>query len=543
MFDAEITMGQFFKSAFVTILLIGTVVLALSNRDRILSTVQNGVETILATPDPSQQPTPRPTAIPQTDVATAAPDAVSQATAQPNPDQSQPAPTDTSAPPASNAEPAKVDPVPAARTNPVVLALEQTDKNAHQALIEDLTGGFQAGKSQDELDQIQDTYINDALKRFGPYASGVTLLDLARANQDFTKVLQQGDAGLCWAFVSNNQADAARVRAQRRADSELERRILEAQAAVLTSASTTPSGYVDGDKAPTIVRDLFLKLQEKHGSDVALLTSPTAPGDAGKRCEMSIDMNELLLALPGGEAQDAIRYLLSQAQNTPAEATQPQAQPQSPNVAVTDLEIQAIDQELVKEPYFQALAAAEPERYRDMVIQLVQAQKTGAGANEIAAITAGVSREMLIKYRVRASDEALVSYFRSLTSVAEKVGSQNPAMCYAILALSPQGQANTNSLTPADGRRILSASTQLIRTGTGQEPRQVDTSIGQTALNDATKSLSAESAAAVAQITSGAQIDPNVGCGASIEFYKAVTKLPRTKASSALRVLLANAPQ
>jgi hypothetical protein len=89
----------------------------------------------------------------------------------------------------------------------------------------------------------------------------------------------------------------------------------------------------------------------------------------------------------------------------------------------------------------------------------------------------------------------------------------------------------------------LSASTQLIRTGTGQEPRQVDTSIGQTALNDATKSLSAESAAAVAQITSGAQIDPNVGCGASIEFYKAVTKLPRTKASSALRVLLANAPQ
>jgi hypothetical protein len=329
-------------------------------------------------------------------------------------------------------------------------------------------------------------------------------------------------------------------------NSVLERQIAEAQAAILTSASTTPSGYINGDKAPGILRDVFTQLQGKHGGDVALLTNPSAPGDAAKRCQMSIDLSESILALPEADAQDVLRFTATQAANAPAPAAQaeqteqPQQSQQDQNVAVTDLEIQAIDQELVKEPYFQALAAAEPDRYRDMVIQIIQTQKAGGGTPEVTAITANMSREMIMKYRLRASDEALVSYVRSLSTVAEKVRDQDPAACYALLSGQPMPAQAKNPLSQADDRRILSASTQLIRTGTGQEPRTVDAAIGQAALNDATKSLSPESAAAVAQITSGAQIDPNVGCGASLEFFKAVTKLPRTKASSALRMLMAN---
>jgi hypothetical protein len=534
------SMGQFLKSTLITILLLAGVGFALSNRDKILSTAQQGIDAALATPDPSKKPTASPSDAPKPADATAVP----AADAQPTGDTAQPADAPAATPetsaPAASGPPASVDPLPVARANPAVLALEQIDKNAHQALMEDLAGGFQSGKSQDELDQIQEDYLKDALKRFGPYASGATLLALSREELAFIKLLQQGDPEICWSYVSRNKADAARVRAQLRADSELERRISEATAAVLTSSSTTPSGYIDGEKAPQTLRNLFTQLQTKHGADVALLSNPSTAGDAAKRCEMSVDLSESILALPEGDAQDVLRLSATMAAKAPEPAAQTEQPQQDQNVAVTDLEIQAIDQELVKQPYFQALAAAEPDRYRDMVIQIVQTQKAGGGVPEVTSITANVTREMMMKYRPRASDEALVSYFRSLATVAEKVRDQDPASCYALLSGQPIPQGARIALSPADSSRLLSASAQLIRTGTGQEPRAVDANIGQAALNDATKALSPESAAAVAQITSGAQIDPTVACGASLEFYKAVTKLPRTKASSALRVLLAN---
>jgi hypothetical protein len=540
-------MGQFIKSTITTIALIALVVFALSNRDRILGTMQTGLDTFLATPDPAAKPkaTDKPAqGKPATGTDSAATPVVAATAAQTAGAVATPeTPVQTSAP----QQPASIDPVPLARTNPAVLALEQADKNAHQALIEDLTAGFQSGKSQDELDQVQATYLDDALKRFGPFASGKAIVTLARTQDEFARTLQKGDPDLCWAFLSDNKAEAARVRAQLRADTAMQRKIDEAKATVLASASTTPSGYIAADKAPTLIRDAFSALQKIHGADVGLLANPTAPGDNSKRCQISLDLTEEILAMPEADAQDAMRFLISQAATAPqtpqTSDVQPAAKAAAPAVAVTDLEIQAIDEQLIKEPYFQALAAAEPDRYRDMVIQIIQSQKAGGSLTDIAAISETTSREMTLKYRLRASDDALVGYFRALTGVAEKLGARNPTACSALLGGGKFALNTAEQLPQADIRKMMAANTQLIKTGTGQEPKSFDTTASQSALNEAVKQLSPESASAFAQLSSGAQVDPSTGCTASLDFYKAVTKLPRARASSALRLLMANAPQ
>ncbi len=434
------------------------------------------------------------------------------------------------------------------QADPAFQALQRTDGNAHVALIEDLTGAFQAGKSQNDFESIKKTYLLDVMKRFGPFAASDALLAYAGEGLRIGRKFQSSDAALCHAYATDNADMRAAVQA---AMSPEDRTALSnAAAAVLDTSTSQPGGYIDANKAPESLNKIMLDLQTTFGGDVALLAQPANPDvDKAKVCEMSLALQEGIANLPKDDAADVLRLMLSQTNATPAAVApaapaaseQPAAQPADSAVTVTDIDLQAVDQELLKQPLYQAIAGAEPERYREFVIKIAQSAKSGGNATDaIQANSGALTRDILKKYLPLTTDDALLGYFKLATSVTEKIGAQDPAACYAFYETGELPPNAAILMSQNDQRQMVQVMTNVIRNGAGKAPKAPDLETVQAAMNDVLTKVTPESAAILGKASQGEQPQPLEGCQASVELYKQVTRLPRAKAAPVLRQFLAN---
>jgi hypothetical protein len=199
------------------------------------------------------------------------------------------------------------------------------------------------------------------------------------------------------------------------------------------------------------------------------------------------------------------------------------------------------DQELGKVSAFAAIKTHEPATYNVMRNDLISAMQGGADLKAVKARIHASVGVMAKKYMPRCSDKALVRYIRVTTDEIEEISKKDAKAGFDFLFPKPGAYLDVQPLlSDATSKEDLAALADVIATGAGAKPQEVDTARANELLSTIVSDIGLERVKLLAD-PNAPGVDKAEIVATTAELYRRVLELPEADAALVLRVMFATA--
>jgi hypothetical protein len=417
-----------------------------------------------------------------------------------------------------------------------IKALRSAEPDAVQKMIDAGRDAMATGATRDMAIDLVRAQAQQLASKYVALAPNETVLVFMREGIRLGTKAVEKDPLLCYAYFHPKGDNRAQLRSFLSSDD------IAATDAFLAGAIekgvATPTQVADAALAQERIKRVLSNLQAKYGADVALLANAGAPDvDKAKVCVMTLDLMYEISALPEAEAADVMRFLLQQSASAAPAAAAPATQTTQQTatavpVAISEEELRALDAQLLQDASIQAIAAAEPERYRQLALDIAIMAKSGNSAGTREAVNR-VLMETYQKYVPVASDAAAIDMSRNTIALTERLAAVDPAHCVAFLRSQPI-PADVMQQFQREQRRVSSAYANVIKTGSQKPSAPVDAALAEALRNRVREQLPPETLLA---LDAGPDADAGAFCAATTAFHKQIYRLPRGEAGALLRFL------
>lgn len=194
-------------------------------------------------------------------------------------------------------------------TTPTYRAIKQQQpalyKQIHDEFIAAVRAGVPADKAIGQLRPLLADLLN---QRIGS-ADDASIISYMRLSVSQMQNLRQQSGDLCFRFLFPQISGG--INTEEALPKALQQQDLEQMEALL-NASRGPEVTIDLPQARQSLQAIVRTLYAKWGSDLQLLNSPTdSRVDRDKMCDMTIDLYNAVLALPGKQSANILRMMLS----------------------------------------------------------------------------------------------------------------------------------------------------------------------------------------------------------------------------------------
>jgi hypothetical protein len=179
-----------------------------------------------------------------------------------------------------------------------------------ERLERDYRAALEAG-NKDVFMQAAIAEVGTLAQKHMPKASNKSVNDFMGHAVVQLKELQRKPGDACYRFLFPKVSGAADL-------SVLPKRMVDANAtyleAVLVSAIERPQGIPSEGQSMQTLQPILVRLARDYGQDLQLLARPvTSDVERRRVCEISIDLYDQILALPGEDSGNVLRYMITKA--------------------------------------------------------------------------------------------------------------------------------------------------------------------------------------------------------------------------------------
>lgn len=178
-------------------------------------------------------------------------------------------------------------------------------QQAYDELITHLRAGMPPQQAIDSLRPLVADLLNQRINA----ARDEDLVDYMQASLEQMKQIRQHSTGQCFRFLFpqvKGGVNVSELLPKAVTDRELQ------SMDVLLQHSRGAEQSVDLKQGRVQLQNVVRGLYDRWGSDLQTLNTPAEPGvDEGKLCDMTIDLYQSVLALPGKDSANVLRIIIS----------------------------------------------------------------------------------------------------------------------------------------------------------------------------------------------------------------------------------------